>query len=151
LAAAWLGHGHLWAADGDEQVIPFEGTQPFNPQNPRMVWDELTAWVTPSDQLFSVPHYRVPEVDAANWQLDIAAWAKSRWFSLAEMKAGPKVEHSVTLECSGNPPAGGLIGNAKWAGTPRAARRSNGAIRLINRRRVERWHSDQGRGGENRR
>jgi DMSO/TMAO reductase YedYZ molybdopterin-dependent catalytic subunit len=52
--------------------------------------------------------------------LTSTAWAKSRSFSLAEMKAGPKVEHNVTLECSGNPPAGGLIGNAKWAGTPLA-------------------------------
>jgi hypothetical protein len=49
--------------------------------------------------------------------LTSAAWAKSRCFSLAEIKAGPKVEHNVTVECSGNPPAGGLIGNAKWAGT----------------------------------
>ena len=36
------------------------------------------------------------------------------------MKARPKREHIVTLECSGNGPAGGLIGNTRWTGTPLA-------------------------------
>ncbi|MGH9659792.1 MAG: molybdopterin-dependent oxidoreductase, partial [Bryobacteraceae bacterium] len=36
------------------------------------------------------------------------------------LKRRPRREHIATLECSGNAPAGGLVANARWAGTPLA-------------------------------
>jgi DMSO/TMAO reductase YedYZ molybdopterin-dependent catalytic subunit len=119
-ATLLLSKGDVWAADEDK-VIPFVGTQPFNPQRPGMVWDQLTSWVTPTEQLFAVSHYGVPQTAPSQWRIEIGgAVSKPHSISLDELKSRPKVEHTITLECSGNGPAGSLIGNAKWAGTPLA-------------------------------
>jgi DMSO/TMAO reductase YedYZ molybdopterin-dependent catalytic subunit len=45
---------------------------------------------------------------------------KPRTLTLDTIKARPKKEYTLTLECSGNPAAGGLIGNGRFAGTPLA-------------------------------
>jgi DMSO/TMAO reductase YedYZ molybdopterin-dependent catalytic subunit len=39
---------------------------------------------------------------------------------LQDLKARPRKEHILTIECSGNPPAGGVLANEKWRGTPLA-------------------------------
>lgn len=120
-AAALIQHDLLWGADEAEKAIPFAGTQPFNPDKPGMVWDQLTSWITPNEQVFAVGHYGTPEVDLDAWKLEIGGLvSKPRSLSLADLKARPKAEHTALLECSGNGPAGALIGNAKWAGTPLA-------------------------------
>ena len=107
-------------ADGEE-VIHFEDFKPFNPEKPLMIWDELASWITPNEQIFAVAHYGYPEVDAAAWKLEIGGLVtKPRTIALDELKARPKKYYTATLECSGNGPAGGLIGNAKWTGTPLA-------------------------------
>jgi DMSO/TMAO reductase YedYZ molybdopterin-dependent catalytic subunit len=105
----------------DEQVIPFLDSKPFNPEKPNMPWDQLTSWISPDEHFFSVGHYGTPEVDLANWKLEVGGLVdKPRSFSLEELKARPAKEHTATLECSGNGPAGGLIANARWKGTPLA-------------------------------
>jgi DMSO/TMAO reductase YedYZ molybdopterin-dependent catalytic subunit len=116
--AAMLGPGAaLWSAD--EQVIPFLDSKPFNPEKPNMPWDQLTSWVSPDEHIFAVSHYGIPEVDIANWKLDVGGLVdKPRSLSLDEIKARPAKEYTATIECSGNGPAGGLIGNARWKGTP---------------------------------
>ena len=120
-AAMLLQSGRLLGAAEDEAVIPFIGTPAFNPERPTMIWDQLTSWTTPNEQLFAVNHYGLAEADPATWRLDFGGLiSKPRSLSFDELKARPKAEHVVTLECSGNGPAGGLIGNAKWAGTPLA-------------------------------
>src|SRR5262249_3339928 len=107
----------LWSAD--EQVIPFLDSKPFNPEKPNLPWDQLTSWITPGEHFFSVAHYGVPDVDAGKWRLEIGGLVeKPRAFSLDELKARPARQHTATLECSGNGPAGGLIANARWSGTP---------------------------------
>jgi len=107
-------------AEGEE-VIRFEDFKPFNPERPLMIWDELSSWITPNDQIFFVAHYGYPEVNAAGWQLEIGGLVdKPRSISLDAIKSRPKKEYTATIECSGNGPAGGLIGNAKWTGTPLA-------------------------------
>src|SRR5260370_18618587 len=118
-AGALLEDGMLWAAEEPEKVIPFLGTPPPNPARVTLQWDQLTSWITPSEQIFAVGHYPAPEVDVANWRPDIGGlFSKPRSFPLAALKARPYVEHNATLECSGNGPAGGLIGNAEWTRTP---------------------------------
>jgi len=105
----------------DGQVIHFEDFKPPNPEKPLLQWDELTSWITPDEQFFAVAHYGYPQVDVGKWQLDIEGLVeKSRSFTLETLKARPRKEYTATLECSGNPPAGGLIGNARWTGTPLA-------------------------------
>jgi DMSO/TMAO reductase YedYZ molybdopterin-dependent catalytic subunit len=104
-----------------EQVIHFEDWKPFNPEKPGMPWDELTSWITPVEQLFAVAHYGYPQVDAAAWKLPIEGLvSRPGSLTLDALKKRPRKEHTATLECSGNSPAGGLIGNARWAGTPLA-------------------------------
>jgi DMSO/TMAO reductase YedYZ molybdopterin-dependent catalytic subunit len=111
----------LWAAD-DEQLIPFVDSPKFDPGKPRLPWDETTSWITPEEHFFWVGHYGTPApIDPADWKLDISGLVeKPRSFTLAALKARPKKEYTITLECSGNPASGGLIGNARWAGTPLA-------------------------------
>ncbi|HXB75339.1 MAG TPA: molybdopterin-dependent oxidoreductase [Candidatus Acidoferrales bacterium] len=117
-----LGGGALldpyFLSAADEKVVPFAGTQPFNPERPGMIWDNLTSWSTPTEQLFAVGHYPIPEVDTARWQLDVGGLvSKSKTFSLDELKSRPKTQYNALLECSGNAPAGSLIGNVHWSGT----------------------------------
>ncbi len=111
----------LPAAEPEEQPIPFLDTKPINPERPTLPWDQTTSWITPKEHFFFVAHYGYPEVNAAAWRLEVAGLVEnSRTFTLDELKARPATEFAATLECSGNPPVGGLIGNAKWTGTPLA-------------------------------
>jgi len=123
-ATALLEADRLWGA-AEEKVIPWVteggGRGGRGPAGPNLNWEKLDSWITPDDQFFSAGHYNTPEVDAAGWKLDIGGLvSKPRMITLEELKSRPKREHIVTLECSGNGPAGGLIGNAKWVGTPLA-------------------------------
>ncbi|MBI3473540.1 MAG: sulfite oxidase [Candidatus Solibacter usitatus] len=112
---AWL----AGAPAPEGEVIPFLDTKPLNPEKPTLPWDQLTSWLTPNEHLFSVGHYGTPEVAAD--RLEIGGLVdKPRSLSLEEIRQRPKREYAATLECSGNGPAGGLIGNARWAGTPLA-------------------------------
>src|SRR5947209_7107036 len=110
----------LGAAD-DEEVIPFLDVPKFDPENPRLPWDKLTSWVTPGEQFFAVAHYGMAEVDPASWKLEISGLVdRPHPMTLETLRSRPKKEHTLTLECSGNGPAGGLIGNARFTGTPLA-------------------------------
>ena len=105
----------------DEQVIPFLDSKPFNPDKPNLPWEQLTSWLTPEEQIFAVSHYGMADVEPASWKLDIAGLVnRPQSLSLDALRSRPKKEHTITLECSGNAPAGGLIGNARWGGTPLA-------------------------------
>src|SRR5207237_5473504 len=97
-AAMLLQGERLLGAAEDEAVIPFIGTAAFNPDRPTMIWDQLTSWTTPSEQLFAVNHYGIAEPDPATWRLNIGGLiSKPRSLSLDELKARPKAEHVVTL------------------------------------------------------
>jgi DMSO/TMAO reductase YedYZ molybdopterin-dependent catalytic subunit len=116
-AAAW---NSVFGAEQGE-VIPFADTPKFDPAKPRLPWDQTSDWLTPDGQFFFVGHYGYPEVDAKTWKLDISQGvAKPLSFTLDDIRKRPAREYIATMECSGNPPAGGLIGNARWKGTPLA-------------------------------
>jgi DMSO/TMAO reductase YedYZ molybdopterin-dependent catalytic subunit len=117
LAAAAL----LKAAPEDEQLVPFLESTPFNPAKPNLPWEQTTQFITPAEHFFRVGHYGFPTVDLASWNLEIDGLvSKPRKLTLDELKKRPRREYVAALECSGNRPAGGLIANAKWAGTPLA-------------------------------
>jgi DMSO/TMAO reductase YedYZ molybdopterin-dependent catalytic subunit len=111
-----------------EEVIPFlEQPQPPSADLNVLKWDELDAWITPNAKFFHVAHYHKPlgpVIDEKEWKLEVTGLVKRPMtFTLRELKARPRQEIIFTLECSGNRPeplVHGLVGNAKWAGTPLA-------------------------------
>ena len=111
-----------------ETVIPWSDQRADNPV-PQVIanqstWEQLTTWITPNDQFFSVAHYNRPVIDATTWKLEVAGLVKQPLtLTLDDIKAMPRQEVTFTLECSGNnglPFFDSGIGNAKWAGTPLA-------------------------------
>lgn len=91
----------------------------------QLVWDELDSWITPNNKFFAVSHFNRPVIDAGAWKLELDGLVKKPMaLTLADIKARPREEKTVTLECSGNhgfPDFVGAVGNAVWAGTPLAA------------------------------
>jgi DMSO/TMAO reductase YedYZ molybdopterin-dependent catalytic subunit len=80
--------------------------------------------LTPQDQVFSVQHYGVPEFDYADFRLGVGGLVKSPVsLSLDDIKARPKSEVVMTLECAGNgsnPGFRNAVCNNRWGGTPLA-------------------------------
>src|SRR3989442_6939861 len=56
-------------AGGDETVVPFLDAQP---KGKMLYWQDLTSWLTPNHQLYSVSHYGTPEGDPGQLQLGIS-------------------------------------------------------------------------------
>jgi DMSO/TMAO reductase YedYZ molybdopterin-dependent catalytic subunit len=114
---------------GGEQVLPWLD-QPAADPAPGIVghllqWEALDSWLTPADNFFFVAHHGVPEnLDEATWRVGISGHvARPQSLTLADLKARVRREVNFTLECSGNtggPDVIGLVGNARWAGTPLA-------------------------------
>ena len=111
-----------------ETVIPWLDQRADNPV-PEVIanqstWEDLSSWITPNEQFFSIAHYNRPEIDAATWTLEVAGLVKQPLtLTLDDIKAMPRQELIFTLECSGNnglPFFDSGIGNARWAGTPLA-------------------------------
>ena len=66
-------------------------------------WETLDEWLTPQDQVFSVQHYGSPKVDATGFQLQIDGLVeRPRKLTVNEIKALPREDRLMTLECSGN-------------------------------------------------
>ena len=118
---------HLSAPDfvfadeqAEEELVPFLD-MPRTPPN-RLDWETLDSWITPPDQVFSVQHYGIPEVNADQFELEITGLVdKPRRLTLDEIKALPRAEQLMTLECSGNGVSKGFMNaiyNGKWVGTP---------------------------------
>lgn len=111
------------AQGDDEQLVPFSNMPPARPN--MLDWENLDDdWITPGDQVFSISHYGVPEVDADKHALEITGLVeKPRNYSMEELKALPKQDEFMTLECSGNGAGKGFVGaiyNSQWLGTPLA-------------------------------
>jgi DMSO/TMAO reductase YedYZ molybdopterin-dependent catalytic subunit len=108
-----------------EEVIPFlDQPQPPSPDLNLLNWEELDSWITPNAKFFRVAHYNKPVIDEKDWKLEVTGLVKRPLsFTLSHLKARPRQEVVFTLECSGNraqPLSHGLVGNAKWTGTPLA-------------------------------
>ncbi|MCG8468886.1 MAG: sulfite oxidase [Gemmatimonadetes bacterium] len=88
-------------------------------------WEALSSWVTPTEKLFRVGHYGTPEIAAEDWRLEIGGLVEGlRSFTLDELRARPRQDVVMTLECAGNRGFSGFIGavhNARWTGTPLAS------------------------------
>ncbi|QDU92996.1 sulfite oxidase [Lignipirellula cremea] len=111
------------AADADTgELVPFLD-MPRTPPN-RLDWEALNEWLTPQDQVFSVQHYGIPEVNAQEYKLEIDGLVeKPMRLSIEDLKTRPQEEVLMTLECSGNGAGKGFINaiyNSRWKGTPLA-------------------------------
>ena len=127
-AAAALPKGvfaHLGAVQ-DEAVIPFNDVpEDFSTKRGEFVFRldlrELRTFITANEDFFSVAHYNRPSINAADWSLRIDGLVeRPATFTLDQLRAMPRVERTVTFECSGNQGIRhhGMVGNAVWAGTP---------------------------------
>ena len=103
-------------------LIPFLDKQP--PVKRQTRWQELTGWLTKSEDLYVVSHYNTPKLKAEEHVLDVSGLVrKPLRLTLAQIKARKAKTITATLECGGNgADAGfmGAIGNVRWTGTPLA-------------------------------
>ena len=115
----WKAFG-LPAAAADEELVPFLN-MPRTPPN-RLDWEMLKDWLTPQEQVFSVQHYNVPEIDPAKFSLEVTGSVERPVrLTLAQIKSRPKKDQLMTLECSGNGQNAGFMNavyNSRWTGTP---------------------------------
>ncbi len=119
---AWLSNVSPVLAQraGEGELVPFID-EPRTPPN-RLDWEVLDSWLTPQDQVFSVQHYGVPEFDYDSYRLEVSGMvSKPVSLTLDEIKARPKADVVMTLECSGNgsnPGFRNAVYNSRWTGTP---------------------------------
>jgi DMSO/TMAO reductase YedYZ molybdopterin-dependent catalytic subunit len=115
--------GSAWAAFDnqreDEQGLPFEDMPRTRPN--RLDWEMLSEWLTPKDQVFNVQHYGMPEFDKDKFSLSIGGLVgKPMTLTMDDIRAMPRKNQHMTLECSGNGASKGFmdaIYNSKWTGT----------------------------------
>lgn len=87
--------------------------------------------LTPAGLHYLLIHYDVPAVDEASWSLEVGgAVNRPLRLSLDEVRARPRLNVEVTLECAGNgralmdprplsqPWLNEAVGTARWSGTP---------------------------------
>lgn len=108
-----------------EAVIPWVDAPEPGGRSNTLDWEALTSWVTPTEDLFRVAHYGMPEIVESDWRLDVTGLVdRPRTFTLAQLEARPKREVTFALECTGNRGFStfmGAVHNARWGGTPLAA------------------------------
>lgn len=119
LGAALSAHWDtLWALEPGETVLPFLN-EPNTPPA-RLDWAGLEDWLTPQEQVFNVQHYSVPEIVPEDYRLTVTgAVSKPLSFTLEDLKALPKVQRFMTLECAGNGASAGFsnaVYNSEWTG-----------------------------------
>ena len=72
-------------------------------RNHGMPLEALRYPITPAGLHYLLIHYDVPVVDAATWRLEVGGLvAQPLSLSLDELRALPRAEHAVTMECAGN-------------------------------------------------
>lgn len=80
-------------------------------------FSELQEWLTPSTRFFVRHHLGIPEVDADRWTLSIEGSVDRRLeLGYEQLLKLPTVSQVYTVECAGNLPGGGMVGNAEWTG-----------------------------------
>jgi DMSO/TMAO reductase YedYZ molybdopterin-dependent catalytic subunit len=103
----------------EETLVPFLDMPRARPGS--LDWETLTEWLTPQDQVFSVSHYNVPDVKPGEYRLDVTGLVNQpKSLTLDDLKARPKADQLMTLECSGNGSSKGFMGavyNSRWTGT----------------------------------
>ncbi|HET9948014.1 MAG TPA: molybdopterin-dependent oxidoreductase, partial [Longimicrobiales bacterium] len=114
----------LDAASPQEAVVPWLDALPAGGGSNQLDWQALTSWATPTEDLFRVQHYNVPELSEQGYTLRVGGLVeRPLTFTMEQLRARPRREVVFTLECAGNRGFGtfmGAVHNARWAGTPLA-------------------------------
>jgi DMSO/TMAO reductase YedYZ molybdopterin-dependent catalytic subunit len=145
------GPAHAFPGAQNAVVIPWLDQPEPNPVPDVIVqqlhWEDLDSWITPNDQFFVIKHFDLPELKAADYRLEIGGLVdQPMTLTLDDLQARERQEVTFTIECSGNsafPFNKGLVGNAKWSGTPLAALLEDAGIQE-NGREVVFWGADAG-------
>jgi DMSO/TMAO reductase YedYZ molybdopterin-dependent catalytic subunit len=91
----------------------------------QIVWEELDAWITPTDQHFVIKHYNEPSLSGEDYTLEVSGLVDNPMsLTLADIMERDRQEVTLTMECSGNsglPFLTGAVSTATWAGTPLAS------------------------------
>ena len=75
--------------------------------------------ITPNEDFYFVSKGDAPNVRAADWLLKIDGLvAQPLTLTYPELRALPRLEKVLTLECISNLIGGHYLGNARWTGTP---------------------------------
>ena len=105
-----------------------------DPNNLEMPFDQLHAFITPSELFYIRSHFSTPKLDPVAYRLSIGGAVRNELsLSYVDIRAMPSRTCVATLECAGNsrvflaPPAPGAqwelgaVGNAEWTGVPLSA------------------------------
>jgi DMSO/TMAO reductase YedYZ molybdopterin-dependent catalytic subunit len=86
----------------------------------QVVWQKLSDWHTPAEQLYEVSHYEKP-ADVTDRRLRITGMVdRPTSLTLAQIRGMQSETYTAVLECGGNGASArfsGAIGNMKWTGT----------------------------------
>ena len=131
------GPAHAFQTPTGDEVIPWLDPPEPNPAPEAIIqqldWEQLTSWLTPTDQFFAIKHYNEPTLTERDWRLEITGQVEQPiTLTLAELKARAREDVTFTMECSGNsglPFFTGGIGNATWTGTPLASLLDEAGVR----------------------
>jgi DMSO/TMAO reductase YedYZ molybdopterin-dependent catalytic subunit len=125
LAGSWWSQ---FALAADETLVPFSDmpdpyiAPPVAPGGTHYLDSRgIDTRYTPNNDFYIVQHYNQPTVDASGYKLRVTGLVnKPLELDLAAIKRRPRVELEAGFECGGNSPRlfQGLIGNARWVGTP---------------------------------
>jgi DMSO/TMAO reductase YedYZ molybdopterin-dependent catalytic subunit len=108
-----------------ETVVPFTDIPAtFNPggEGTTRLYDirNIDGLYTPGNEFFSIGHYGVPEVDAANYRLQVTGLVdQTAELSIDDIRSRPSVQVPAGYECSGNSARAmqGLSSCGSWTGT----------------------------------
>ena len=101
------------------------------PENRETPLAEVSSWVTPNRWFFVRSHYETPQIDIAQWRLNVAGCVNRELeLSWEQMELLPRRSVFATMECAGNGRSflkpyvegvqwtAGAVGHAEWSGVP---------------------------------
>lgn len=107
-----------------DSVIPWTNAPAAGGRANTLDWQSLDSWVTPTEHLFRVGHYGIPELDGAAWRLEVGGMVERPvTLTLDQITRRPSRDVTMLLECAGNRGFAtfmGAVHNATWTGTPLA-------------------------------
>lgn len=107
-----------------DAVIPWTNAPEAGGRANTLDWQSLDSWVTPTEHLFQVGHYGMPELDGQAWRLEVGGMVdRPMTFTLDQIRSRPSRDVTMLLECAGNRGFAtfqGAVHNATWTGTPLA-------------------------------
>ena len=88
----------------DDIPLPAVTMSPHETTRFKLRPDQLVTRVTPTEHIYVLAHFGIPQIDAADWRLDVGGLVdKPLSLTLDDIKAFPKVEIESFIKCAGFP------------------------------------------------